>query len=54
MNKETKRKAKVKMTKSELREFELLWAEMDEIAKEVSKTWEKGVSAAQAVADDRR
>ena len=35
-------------------EFDRVWAEMDEIAREVSKTWPKGVSAAEAVAEDRR
>jgi prevent-host-death family protein len=34
--------------------FDKVWAEMDAIAKEISKTWPKGLSAAEAVARDRR
>jgi prevent-host-death family protein len=31
-----------------------LWEEMDELAKEISRKWPKGVSAAEAVAEQRR
>ena len=35
-------------------EEDALWAEMDELAKEISRKWPKGVSAAEAVAEQRR
>lgn len=35
-------------------EFDKLWKEMDELAARVSKKWPKGLSAAEAVARDRR
>ncbi|MEK7247489.1 MAG: type II toxin-antitoxin system prevent-host-death family antitoxin [Chloroflexota bacterium] len=35
-------------------EFGRLWKRMDELAKEVGKKWPKGLSAADAVAQDRR
>jgi prevent-host-death family protein len=35
-------------------DFEALWAEMDRVAAEIGRQWPVGVSAAQAVADDRR
>jgi prevent-host-death family protein len=34
--------------------FERIWAEMDELAKEVGKKWPKGLSAVDAVRDQRR
>lgn len=34
-------------------EFRRLWAEMDEIAARVARKWPKGISAAEAVAQDR-
>jgi prevent-host-death family protein len=36
------------------REAKKVWAEMDRLAVEMSKKWPKGVSAAQAIAEDRR
>jgi hypothetical protein len=35
-------------------EWERIWAEMNEIAKEISKKWPKGVSAVEAVREQRR
>lgn len=35
-------------------EFEKLWAEMDELAAEISATWPTGVTAAQAIDEERR
>jgi prevent-host-death family protein len=35
-------------------EFEKLWKRMDRLAARVSKKWPKGLSAAEAVARDRR
>jgi prevent-host-death family protein len=35
-------------------ESDKLWKEMDELAARVSKKWPKGLSAAEAVAQDRR
>jgi len=35
-------------------EEELLWSEIDELAKEIGKKWPKGISAAEAVSDLRR
>lgn len=34
--------------------FDKVWAEMDALAIELSKKWPKGISAAEAVAEDRR
>ena len=36
------------------REFEVVWAEMDQLAAEIGREWPKGISAAQAVSEDRR
>jgi hypothetical protein len=35
-------------------EWEKVWAEMDELAAEISKKWPKGVSAVDAVREQRR
>jgi len=35
-------------------EFEDIWAEMDKLAVEISKKWPKGVSAVEAVQEQRR
>ena len=34
-------------------EFEALWSEMDALADEISRDWPSGVSAADAIAEDR-
>ncbi len=39
---------------AEARSVDELWAEMDELAAEISKSWPEGVSAADAIADVRR
>lgn len=35
-------------------EFEALWSEMDQLAAEIGQEWPEGISAAQAVSEDRR
>jgi antitoxin (DNA-binding transcriptional repressor) of toxin-antitoxin stability system len=35
-------------------EFEQTWAELHQLAMELGRQWPKGLSAAQAVSDDRR
>jgi len=40
--------------RDERAEWEKIWAEMDETAAEISKKWPKGVSAVEAVRDQRR
>jgi antitoxin (DNA-binding transcriptional repressor) of toxin-antitoxin stability system len=35
-------------------EIEAWWARMDEAAEEIGKKWPEGVSAAQAISEDRR
>ena len=35
-------------------EWKKIWAEMDELASEISKKWPKGVSAVEAVREQRR
>ena len=35
-------------------DLETLWAEMDRVADEVGREWPQGVSAAEAVGEDRR
>lgn len=35
-------------------DFERLWAEMDDLAAEIGQAWPEGVSAEQAVSEDRR
>jgi prevent-host-death family protein len=39
---------------AEARSADELWAEMDELAAEISKSWPEGISAADAIADVRR
>jgi prevent-host-death family protein len=39
---------------AEARSVDELWAEMDELAAEISKSWPEGISAADAIADVRR
>ncbi|MBX3070725.1 MAG: hypothetical protein KF883_09535 [Thermomicrobiales bacterium] len=34
--------------------FEETWAEHDRLAREIGKRWPKGVSAAEAISEDRR
>jgi len=35
-------------------EFERIWAERDRLAAEIGKHWPEGVTATQAIAEDRR
>lgn len=35
-------------------DFESLWSELDRLAEEISREWPEGVSAAQAISEDRR
>ncbi|MBM3943422.1 MAG: type II toxin-antitoxin system Phd/YefM family antitoxin [SAR202 cluster bacterium] len=44
----------VEDAESQQEEFRKVWAEMDELAKKISAHWPKGVSAAEAVAEQRR
>jgi prevent-host-death family protein len=39
---------------SQAPDFETLWSEMDQLAAEIGQEWPEGVSAAQAVSEDRR